>query len=326
MPSPADDTAALEVQRVLLGLAENDRDALRSAPWVGALVALGGMARRYVSTLTDRQLVVALSVPRRDFAAVLLGCGWTISAPPPRLDPPRQALRSLVRGTPIRAVTAQYMVEDHFEELLMTPSGAEAKFARSKWIASHLAAISPLPSLAEATRSTTPMLGELGRWAHIEGTWHERLAAQSADLAIVGTAARLREEVEARLAPRVVSRGIELETASPADTIANLLLPRGRIPSNHFSEIYSSARLADEFPLPSDVRCVILDGYGAIKYLAEIDSPFVFCVIDRSVANETSAELLIQYRNSRGEPVSLADALGWRAPVGVEALAFTTRL
>lgn len=326
MSSSADDLAVVDGERVLLGLAEIDRDALTAAPWIGPLVALGGMARRFASALQERQLVLAVSVPRRDFAAVLLGCGWVISAPAPRLDPPRQVLRALTPGTSVRAVTAQHMVEDFFEELFVTPSGAEAKFARSKWAASHLAAVSPLHSLVEATRSTTPVLGGLGRWANLEGTWHERLAAPSADLAIVGTATRLHAEIAARLAPQPVTHAGEPAPASEADTIANVLLPRGTIASTHFSEIHASARLADELPLSSGTRCVILDGYGAIKYLVEIESPVVFCVVDRSVADETSAELLIQYRNSRGEPVSLADTIGWRAPAGIEALAFTTRL
>lgn len=321
----AEDSEAVDGERVLLGLAESDRDALRSAPWIGALVALGGLARRFASTLTNRQLVVAVSVPRRDFAAVLIGCGWVISAPRPHLDPPRQLMRNLARGTPVRAVTGQHIFEDSFEELFVTPSGSEAKFTKSRWVASHIAAMSPLSSSTGATRSATPAVGALGRWAHLEDTWFERLAAQSADLAIVGTATRLHAEIEARLAPHAGYREAEQATTSATDTIANLLLPRGRVASTHFSEIYASARLADQLPLPSS-GCVILDGYGAIKYLLEIESPFVFCVVDRSVANETSAELLIQYRNSRGEPLSLGDALAWRAPAGIEALAFTTRL
>jgi hypothetical protein len=113
---------------------------------------------------------------------------------------------------------------------------------------------------------------------------------------------------------------------SEHDSIKALLLPHGTNSSARFSTIHAAARLADELPLPGEVNAVILDGYGAIKYLAEIEAPFVFCILDRSIANETSADLLVQYRNSRGEPVSLTEAIGWRAPAGVEALAFTTRL
>jgi hypothetical protein len=312
--------------RVLLGLADNDRDPLTTAPWIGPLVALGGMGRRYALGLDTRQLVIAVSVPRRDFAAVLLGCGWTITSPAPRLAPPIAMLRTIERGTPVRALTAQHIFEDFFETIVDTPSGPQAQFRKSKWVASHLTAASPLRSLVESTRETTPLLGGLGRWANLEGTWHARLAAPTTDLAVVGTVTRLRADMEARLAPQQAAAAGKLPHASAEDAIRNILLPLGSIATTHFSEIRSSARLADELPLSSEVRAVILEGYGAIKYLPEIESPVVFCVIDRSVADETSAELLVQYRNSRGEPVSLADAVGWPSPAGIEALAFTTRL
>lgn len=325
MSSSADAIDVIDGERVLLGLAESDRDPLTAAPWIGPLVALGGMARRYTSLLDERQLVIAVSVPRRDFAAVLLGSGWVISSPAPRLAAPTDVLRTLARGTPIRAVTAQHLVEDFFEGIVDTQSGPEAQFRMSKWMASHLTAVSPLGSLGEAARAETPVLGGLGLWANLEGTWHARLAAPTPDLAIIGTATRLNADMEVRLAPQQQRAG-DPPSASPSDAIANVLLPRGRIATTHFSEIHASARLADELPLSSEVRAVILDGYGAIKYLLEIEAPVVFCVIDRSVTDETSAELLIQYRNSRGEPISLADAIGWRSPGGIEALAFTTRL
>lgn len=73
------DSGRADQDRVLLALAESNQES-STAPWIGPIVALGAMARRYVAQLNDRQLVIALSVPQRDFAAVLLGCGWIISA------------------------------------------------------------------------------------------------------------------------------------------------------------------------------------------------------------------------------------------------------
>ncbi|WP_258934186.1 hypothetical protein [Nesterenkonia pannonica] len=89
---------------------------------------------------------------------------------------------------------------------------------------------------------------------------------------------------------------------------------------------FSSARLADLLPLPQDLNAVILDGGGAIKYLGDIEAPVVICVLDRSVADESVAELVMQLRNTRGEPLSLMSDLGWQPPDGVEALAFTVAL
>jgi hypothetical protein len=78
--------------------------------------------------------------------------------------------------------------------------------------------------------------------------------------------------------------------------------------------------------LPEAFKAVVLDGLGAIKYLAQIEAPLVVCVLDRSVVDESAAEHLVQLRNTRGEPVSLREELGWRPPPGVEALAFTMAL
>jgi hypothetical protein len=310
---------------VLLALAESDQDSIATAPWIGPIVALGGMARRYVAMLNDRQLVVALSVPRRDFAAVLMACGWVVSAPEPKLPPPHELLARLTPGTPVRAMTRDFVFEDFFERL-EARAEPEAHFRRWRWIASHLTAVAPLSSLDQPRRDAAPVLGALGSWAGLGWSWHNRVVASDADLALIGTASRIKADLDVRVVPHPAGVRGGAHVISAHDSIGGLLLPSGENSSVHFSTIHAAARLADELPLPSATRAVILDGYGAIKYLAEIEAPFVFCVLDRSIANETSADLLLHYRNSRGEPVSLTEAIGWRAPAGMEALAFTTRL
>ncbi len=297
---------------------------MTTAPWLGPIVALGGMARRYASQLDDRQLVVALTLPRRDFAAVLLACGWVISAPTPNLASPREVLDTLAPGTPVRATTREYVFEDCFDHIRLG-SVPEAHFLKSHWIADHLTAINPLSRSVEPSRGPTPALGALARWAGLEASWHDRLASVDPDLALVGTTSKLRADLDARVAPRPTDLHPGTDGSGEDDTIKQLLLPTGTHPSLNFSTIHSCARLADELPLPATTQAVVLDGYGAIGYLAEIEAPFVFCVIDRSVANEASVDLVMQYRNSRGNPVSLSEAVSWRAPVGVEALAFTTK-
>ena len=95
--------------------------------------------------------------------------------------------------------------------------------------------------------------------------------------------------------------------------------------------------LFDRFPalLPSRIDALfvirrvsltILDGQGAIRYLNDVLSPIVVCVFDRSVADESAAEQVVQLRNSRGEPIALSTQLGWAPPAGVEALGFTVAL
>lgn len=319
------DAGQASQERVLLALAESDQASIATARWIGPIVALGGMARRYAARLNHRQLVIALSVPRRDFAAVLLACGWVISAPEPKLRPPHELLPTLTPGTPVRAMTREYVFEDFFERL-KTGAEPEVHFQRSRWMAPHLTAITPLSSLSEPRRDTVPVLGALGRWAALGRSWYNRVISSSADLALIGTASRIRADLDVRVVPQPAGGQGDAHPISEHDSIKGLLLPHGTNTSVRFSTIHAAARLADELPLPSVTRAVILDGYGAIKYLAEIESPFVFCILDRSIANEISADLLVHYRNSRGEPVSLTEAIGWLAPAGVEAFAFTTRL
>ncbi|WP_081902006.1 hypothetical protein [Lentzea aerocolonigenes] len=154
--------------------------------------------------------------------------------------------------------------------------------------------------------------------ARLDQAWDDRLARPAADLAIVGTLAWLKEDFEAHLARQ--------NDQLPSSRIGSLLMPKiGRV-ATWFTLVYSSASLADHLPIPGSVNAVILDGNGAIKYLSEIEAPVVICVLDRSVADETAAELVIQLRNTRSEPLSLNNDLGWPPPAGVEALAFTVAL
>ena len=153
--------------------------------------------------------------------------------------------------------------------------------------------------------------------AGLDAAWDARLAKPAADLAIVGTVAWLNEDFSAYLAKEGDDR--------PPSTLASLLMPKvGRV-ATWFTRVLSSARLAEQLPLPQDLRAVILDGSGAIKYVGEIEAPIAICVLDRSVADEATAEMLMQLRNTRGEPVAMSE-LGWRAPTGVEALAFSVAL
>jgi hypothetical protein len=74
------------------------------------------------------------------------------------------------------------------------------------------------------------------------------------------------------------------------------------------------------------MRAVILDGGPATRFLSAIEAPVVVSVIDRSIADESVPEIVINYRNTRGEPVSLERDLRWTPAAGVEALAFTVPL
>ena len=301
-----------------LTLSENVGAIGESAPWIGPLLALGARSARYADHHSDRQLVIALSVPSRDFSAALVGCGWVMTSKAQTLGDPLEILRSLSPGTPIRAVNDRHVVTGFFSSLTESASPPRANFAGSTWLIDKICALSVLPELEKAERTLRPEVGSVGRMARLDQDWDARLAAPAADLAIVGTFAWLKEDFEAWL-------GRGGEDMSPS-SIRALLLPNvGRV-ATWFTRVYASARFADQLPLPSGIRAVILDGAGAIKHISEIESQVVICILDRSVADETAAEIVVQLRNTRSEPLSITDDLRWSPPTGVEALAFTVPL
>jgi hypothetical protein len=67
---------------VLLSLAENPESTPVRSAWIGPILALGTRLARKADTFADRQLIVAVSVPSREYAAVLIGVGWTLGRPP----------------------------------------------------------------------------------------------------------------------------------------------------------------------------------------------------------------------------------------------------
>lgn len=318
---------------VELALSDSPGTEAESAPWIGPLVALGARASRYIDRLGDRQLVVAISVPRRDFAAVLIGCGWVMSSPAKEEVKAISVFRALEARTPVRIVTTRDVIVDYFWRLDESVTPPRVLIGGSRWEIGSIKAVEVLEVLEELVaprRMLRPAPGMLGRMARVEESWDQRLASPAADLAIVGTQTWLRAEFQA-----LVSRdGDEAplpdtsdpRTISHIGSLGNVLLPAEAGSATWFTRIHPAAGFAGSLPMKKNVRAVVLDGSGAIKYLAEMETPVVLCVLDRSVADETAAEIIVQQRNSHGEPVSLREELGWYPPAGVEALAFTVAL
>jgi hypothetical protein len=321
-----------------LALSDDPLGQAEPASWIGPLVALGARASRFIGQFDGRQLIVAVSVPRRDFAAALIGCGWVMASPEPKRSDPLDVLRGLQPHTPVRVVTTREVIADYFTGLNEATDPPRAHLGGSQWQVSGISAVEVLEDLPTPARTLRPSPGALGRLARIEESWDARLASPAADLAIVGTLSWLREELHA-LVSREDEIPVPINHASGSDSdaknlpgaqdvgsLGNVLLPHGPKAATWFTRLYASAKSADQFPLPDDVRAVVLDGAGATKYLSQIEVPVVICVLDRSVADETAAEIVIQLRNSRGEPVSLREGLEWTPPAGIEALAFTVAL
>jgi hypothetical protein len=298
-----------------LGLAELPDGHVCTAAWIGPLVALGARAWRNLAQISHNQLIITITVPRRDLAAALVGCGWLMAHPAPALRPPTETLRQLARGTPVRIVTDGIVSTAIFRALDEGNGPARALMEGGiGWLVNKINALSELRELDRPERAAHRSPGVAEQFAGLDRDWDARLACPPTDLAIVGTRAWLLEDAKAYLT-------VEGRTSAPSSQMSDLLLPKGLQPAVWSTRLYSSAGLADQLPLPSEIRAVILDGAGAIKYLDEIEAPVVVCIIDRSIADETAAEFVVQRRNAGSNPVTVA-SLGWNSVPGIEALAF----
>lgn len=307
----------VERNQVLLGLADTADSDPVVTQWVGTLVALGARLARSLEDFGGRQLIVAISVPTRQFAATLVGVGWTLSRPPRTEDvDPLVVLREAQPHEHFRAVNASDVISGKFLGLDESHDKPRVRLAGT-WSLEHLRALARVAAPDPAERMKRPELGSLGRMTGIDRDWDRRLVAPAADLAIIGTKSWIQDDLSAFIARGEDPDGEPLET---------LLLPLGNDSATWFTRIYSSAKLTEQLPLPDDVVLSILDGYGAIKYLNEVTSPIVVCVVDRSVADESAAELLLEARLANSRGISLLRDIGWSPPRGVESLGFTVAL
>lgn len=305
--------------RVVLGIADGPGEPLAAAPWIGAFVGLGALLRRYLPKLGGRQLVVAISVPRRDYAAALIGAGWMLSGPAPKLDEPIDAFRSADSSTYLRAVTDKLILTGAFSRLdenrldpRVLTGGKLLPVARYQAVV----------ALDEATPTLADNVPEPGFLAELTGatrTWLERLAAPPMDLALIGTAKWLHEDLGSFV-------GNGAESIAEGTPLGTYVLPYDEQAATWSTLVISSARLGEGEVLPSSCTTAILDRYGAIKYLNDITVPIVVCIVDRSIADESAAEAVIEARLNNSQPISVVKDLRWPPPQAIEALAFTVAL
>lgn len=305
--------------RTLLGLADRPGEPMVVEPWIGSFVGLGSRLRRYLSKLATRQLVLAVSVPRRDYVAALIGAGWMLSSAAPALDDPLTVFKSSDRSTCLRAVTDRLIVTGLFSKMESHPGGLRVLTGGKLLSVDRFRAVSVLEAAVESTVGEVPAGGYLAELAGAATSWLGRLASPPMDLALVGTSKWIREDLEA-----VIGNGTSM--GEPGTSLGSYVLPYDDHAATWSTPVITAARLGEGKALPESCVAVVLDRYGAIKYLNDITVPIVVCIVDRSVADASAAEMLVEARNNNSRPVSVVNELGWCPPTAVEALAFTVAL
>lgn len=311
--------------RTTFGIAEEGDDAFLADPFVDAFIRLGSLLRNSSSAFPGRQLVVAISVPRRDFVAALIGAGWTLSAPAPSLKEPIEVFRAASPTTYLRAVTDQRIVTGRFSWLDETRDPPRVLTGGKVRTTVWYKAVAVLDSPVESVEEAVPRPGFLGSMTGAADTWLARVAAPAQDLALVGVSKWIREDLEASIG-EAGEDGLKSPDDSNEAPLANYVLPETARAASWSTVIIPSARLGEGTALPAKCKAVVLDRYGAIKYLNDITAPVVVCVVDRSVADDSSAELVVQARLANSQPISVRDDIGWQPPLAIEALAFTVAL
>lgn len=287
-----------------------------SASWVGALFALGTRLSRKHDLFSNNQLVLALSVPNRELAAILIGAGWSVSRPPRAYETnPTEVARSAQTGDVYRLVNAENVIAGTFRGFDDSKPIPRIGLGSSNWALNRILALAPAEIELEAEiRMERTSLGSIGRLTGATEDWVTRLAAPAADLALVGTRTKLLDEMSVLL-----SVGDDTDL----DRLSTILSPKGSKAATWFTHLYSTQGFKEELPLPSEILLTVLDGQGAIRYLNDILTPVVVCVFDRSISDQSAAEQVAQLRNTRGTPISLSDEIGWSGHAGIEATCFS---
>jgi hypothetical protein len=309
----------VEGPKVILGLSDEPGQSLEGDSWIGAFVALGSLLRGYLPRLESRQLVVALSVPRRDYCAALLGAGWMLSSAAPDLGEPIDVFRAAVPGVVLRAVTDKKIATGAFSRLVADRTAPRVITAGTQLLLDRYKAVAVIDGGCPAVFGDVPAPGFLAEFTGAAPTWLSRVAAPPMDLALVGTAKWLMEDLEACIGNAAPGGG-------DGTPLANYVLPISERAATWATEVIPASRLGEGVGIRADCTAAVLDGYGAIKYLNDLTTPILVCIIDRSVADDSAAELVAQARAANSRPVPVRGGLRWEPPAGVEVLAFTVAL
>lgn len=296
-----------------LQLSDSESGPRHAGSWIGHLLVLGSRVNHWSRTNPGRQAVVTLSVPTRDFAAALTGCGWLMAARPAALLAVPDAVGNLKVGASVRMLTPTKIVVGQFKGVDYAKD--RLNISGDRWVLSSVRAICQLDSDTEYRRQTIPIAGPISRSAGTHIWWERNLCTPSASVAIVGTSTWLKSEMDSYIWNR-----------HGGEQISNLLRPFSRRAATWSTQIYSTAHLNQNDTAPDGTDLTILDGASAAMYLPAIYSRAIVVILDKNIADQTAGERILQYRNTRGQPLSARDDLSWPTPSGIQALFFSVAL
>lgn len=290
--------------------------AVSSAPWAGELLALGQNLARY-RRAEGRQAIVAVTLPARDYGAVLAACGWVLGCEVSDSCEWMDQLAGLARGVPVRMVMQDRVVVDRFYGCRSASGGMRVHVGRSQWAVSKVTCLEVDERADESGFGwqQIPRAGGLISAYVDSARWRRMFGAARASVAIIGVKSRLWGELELRATRRGSSQ--------PFDRLRDIVRPR-RAGSISWGSVVVPGGSDDLPDLPGEAGLTIVDGASAVRWLPEVRTPVVLAIIDRGSADESAVAAVLQLR-STGAPVP-AERFGWAPASGMEASVFEVPL
>lgn len=314
-------------------LCTEQRQRVPFPSWAAWLTNLGAWAAE--SAAADSRGIIAVSVPAREYAGILVGCGVVYAAFRPQLNiateggqfenaaklPRHQHMVRLVptHGTSSFVGVFHGTLHDRGRELFHVGG---SKFLANRYRIDLLRWPDRRSDLQEHMSQSQPI--------HIPDGIHELLPGLAADFCgysalhcvIVGSAIRVEREAEVLVAATASSAPVPLSSLlrpravrDTARQYRSLVLPSGEDPEDY-------RELVGRRSPP----VAVLDGAAAVcRWLGAGIAPMTVALVERlGASSEAAADLLKRYRERSLRDLSLPADLA-QVPSGIEILAWQNR-
>lgn len=261
----------------------------------------------------DKQVVVALTLPTRDFAAVLIAAGWILASPITPAASPLDVVETLESAMPVRMAIGDTLIAARFFGVTEVEGRARIRVGSSSWHLDTIDFLAAAPLLSE-DRFGRVRIARAGSMINRTGhaaSWLAQQCTGSAGVAIIGTKTWLAPEMQLGVAWG--------DPDAAFDRLEDILRPDDGCRPSWASAVVST-QLFDSANLPSEAKLSVFDGASAIQLLAGVETPHAVALIDRGSPDAFATDSILQMR-SMGRPVAF-DTIGWAPPDGVESLVF----